>query len=349
MKRYFLWFLMLMLLTACNQGDAGSSTQAASSSIASSKTQEKNLAKLPNSPDSFSTAKRILYEEIYKGHNITFYCGCDYDPKTKKPDWKSCGFKPRKNPERASRIEAEHVMPAHQFGNFRQCWREPKKVCPEKDMTGRQCCESQDPVFETAHNDLHNLFPAIGEVNGDRSNYNWGMVEGNKPEYGACPIKIDESIRRVEPPNNVKGDVARVMFYMEDTYGFRLSDQDRKLFTVWSKQDAPDAWEIERNQRIAKIEGKENRFISEYGNTKAIKSSAVTPALLTPETISAPKETKVKETPVAKLSKEGFSCDIKKSCGQMTTCAEAKFQLKTCGNSRLDGDGDGTPCASLCK
>ncbi|MBK8327588.1 MAG: endonuclease [Moraxellaceae bacterium] len=44
-------------------------------------------------------------------------------------------------------------------------------------MTGRQCCESQDPVFETAHNDLHNLFPAIGEVNGDRSNYNWGMVE----------------------------------------------------------------------------------------------------------------------------------------------------------------------------
>ena len=98
MKRYFLWFLVLIVLTACNQGDAGSSTQAASSSIASSKTQEKNLAKLPNSPDSFSTAKRILYEEIYKGHNITFYCGCDYDPKTKKPDWKSCGYKPRKNP-----------------------------------------------------------------------------------------------------------------------------------------------------------------------------------------------------------------------------------------------------------
>lgn len=344
MKRYFLWFLVLMLLTACNQGDAGSSTQAASSSIASSKTQEKNLAKLPNSPDSFSTAKRILYEEIYKGHNITFYCGCDYDPKTKKPDWKSCGFKPRKNPERASRIEAEHVMPAHQFGNFRQCWREPKKVCPEKDMTGRQCCESQDPVFETAHNDLHNLFPAIGEVNGDRSNYNWGMVEGNKPEYGACPIKIDESIRRVEPPNNVKGDVARVMFYMEDTYGFRLSDQDRKLFTVWSKQDAPDAWEIERNQRIAKIEGKENRFISEYGGKTVLKSSA-----LTSDLASTPKEAKAKTQPVAKLSKEGFSCDIKKSCGQMTTCAEAKFQLKTCGNSRLDGDGDGTPCASLCK
>ena len=37
---------MIIVLTARNQGDAGTSTQAASSSIASSKTQEKNLAKL---------------------------------------------------------------------------------------------------------------------------------------------------------------------------------------------------------------------------------------------------------------------------------------------------------------
>jgi hypothetical protein len=33
----------------------------------------------------------------------------------------------------------------------------------------------------------------------------------------------------------------------------------------------------------------------------------------------------------------------------MSSCAEAKFQLKTCGNTSIDGDGDGTPCASLCK
>lgn len=338
--RHYLWLWMFVLLSACNQGDAGNTTQqAASATPASTQVSKKEAVKLPNSPDSFSTSKRLLYGEVYKGHNITFYCGCDYDPNTKKPDWKSCGFKPRKNAERASRIEAEHVMPAHQFGNFRQCWREPKKVCPEKDMSGRQCCESQDPVFETAHNDLHNLFPAIGEVNGDRSNYNWGMVQGSQNEYGACPIKIDESIRRVEPPNNVKGDVARVMFYMEDTYGFRLSDQDRKLYAAWSKQDAPDAWEIERNKRIAAIEGKENRFISEYGGAtvKTKPSTVITPVA------------EVKAQATVKATKAGFSCDVKKTCGQMTTCAEAKFQLKTCGNTGLDGDNDGTPCASLCK
>jgi deoxyribonuclease-1 len=168
------------------------------------------------------------------------------------------------------------------------------------------------------------------------------MVEGNKREYGACPIEVDESIRRAEPPDAVKGNVARVMFYMEDTYGFKLSDQDRKLFTVWSKQDAPDAWEIERNQRIAAVEGKENRFISQYGNATAAKKTNANPAPV-PAPVAAPAPT------TAKADKSGFSCDVKKTCSQMLNCAEARFQLKTCGNNSIDGDGDGKPCASICK
>lgn len=344
--RHWLLLWMLVLLTACNQGDAGSQTTTTSTTKVSK--LETNLANLPKSPASFESAKKILYNEIYKGHDVTFYCGCDYDPKSKIVDWKSCGFIPRKNAERASRIEAEHVMPAHQFGNFRQCWREPKKVCAGKDVTGRQCCEAEDPLFEAAHNDLHNLFPAVGEVNGDRSNFNWGMVEGNKREYGACPMEVDESIRRAEPPDVVKGNVARVMFYMEDTYGFKLSDQDRQLFTVWSKQDPPDAWEIERNQRIAAVEGKENRFISQYSSASVGKKTSATPvkAAVAP-VVSVQKESSINKAQAAK--KAEFSCEPKKTCGQMSSCAEAKFQLKSCGNTSIDGDGDGKPCASICK
>jgi deoxyribonuclease-1 len=141
MKRYFLWLSMLMLLSACNQDDVNAANATTVPSQKSSHSDKQSLANLPKSPASFESAKKILYNQIYQGHDITFYCGCDYDPKSKIVDWKSCGYIPRKNAERASRIEAEHVMPAHQFGNFRQCWREPKKVCPEKDMTGRQCCE----------------------------------------------------------------------------------------------------------------------------------------------------------------------------------------------------------------
>lgn len=38
---------------------------------------------------------------------------------------------------------------------------------------------------------------------------------------------------------------------------------------------------------------------------------------------------------------------IKKTCSQMSSCEEAKWQM-ACGNTRLDGDKDGVPCESIC-
>lgn len=235
-----------------------------------------DVSSLPKTPGSFSTAKRLLYNEVYKGHEKTFYCGCDFNPQDRSVNLSSCGVKPRKNSTRAKRIEAEHVFPAYQFGNFRRCWREPEKVCPQegdKKISGRNCCEKTDPVFEHAHNDLHNLFPAVGEVNGDRSNYNWGMISGEKRSYGQCNIEVDSENRRAEPPESVQGDIARTMFYMSHTYGIRLSRQDIQLYTAWHKQDPVDAWEKERNRRIQKIQGNLNPFIEgqEYDAKKIAK------------------------------------------------------------------------------
>jgi endonuclease YncB( thermonuclease family) len=45
----------------------------------------------------------------------------------------------------------------------------------------------------------------------------------------------------------------------------------------------------------------------------------------------------------------GFSCEERKNCGQMSSCAEANFHLEQCGNGRLDRDNDGVPCESLCR
>lgn len=44
-----------------------------------------------------------------------------------------------------------------------------------------------------------------------------------------------------------------------------------------------------------------------------------------------------------------YSCSTRKSCGQMTSCAEARYHLEHCGNSRLDGDRDGVPCEAICR
>jgi deoxyribonuclease-1 len=145
------------------------------------------------------------------------------------------------------------------------------------------------------------------------------------------------------------------MFYMEETYGFRLSNQDQQLYTAWSRQDPPNAWEIERTRRIKAIQGRGNRFVEDYAAifgkaattpaTPAVVPTATAPAAPVPAapTPVAPPAT----APTANPS--GWTCGTKKTCGEMASCEEATFYLQQCGVKRLDGDGDGIPCASLCR
>jgi deoxyribonuclease I len=222
---------------------------------------------LPHAPSSFSAAKKAVYDKVYFDHRVTFYCGCQYNAK-KDVALDTCGLQSLSGISRAKRIEAEHVFPAAQFGNFRKCWREPESF-PEcvtskgRHRSGRECCERVDSVFKTAHNDLHNLYPEDGYINGQRSDFNWGMVNGGE-RFGDCDIRVDASIRRVQPPAKVRGDIARTMLYMADTYGFRLSRQDEQLYRAWNNADPPDTWEIERDHRIKQIEGVGNRYVEEY-------------------------------------------------------------------------------------
>ena len=64
---------------------------------------------------------------------------------------------------------------------------------------------------------------------------------------------------------------------------------------------------------------------------------------------TAPTQTQEIATTIAPtVSDSGASCGSKRYCKQMATCAEARHYLNDCGVSRLDRDGDGVPCESLC-
>jgi len=60
---------------------------------------------------------------------------------------------------------------------------------------------------------------------------------------------------------------------------------------------------------------------------------------------------KSKDVPVSDTATESpsYVCDCSKTCTQITTCAEAYYQLNVCGCSVRDGDGDGIPCENLCQ
>jgi len=39
-----------------------------------------------------------------------------------------------------------------------------------------------------------------------------------------------------------------------------------------------------------------------------------------------------------------FSCDSRKHCSQMTSCAEATYFIQHCPDTKMDGNNDGIPC-----
>lgn len=126
---------------------------------------------------------------------------------------------------------------------------------------GRKNCAENDAVYQRAEADLHSLVPSIGEVNGDRSNYSFAWLAQKPSQYGACPMVVDFKARKAMPRQRIRGMIARTYFYMSDRYGLRLSSQDRKLYNAWNRQYPVEAWERNRNQRVACVMGYGNPFV----------------------------------------------------------------------------------------
>ena len=166
----------------------------------------------PNPLPTFEAAKKVARDGIYADHHVDFYCGCAFTPNASgsggKIDASACGYKPRKNKARGKVLEWEHVMPAYFFGHNRVCWKTGNAKCVKSDgaaFKGRACCAKVDKTFKRIEADLHNLTPAVGELNGDRSNQPYGIVEGEPREYGACNFEIGACQKGTDSHCNASG------------------------------------------------------------------------------------------------------------------------------------------------
>ena len=209
------------------------------------------------SPPNFEQAKIEARQSVYHDRNQvgTLYCGCTWEWVGRsggRVDLASCGYQVRAQEVRAARTEWEHILPASSFGRLRQCWQDG----------GRSNCKRVDPVFNMMEADLYNLTPAIGEVNADRSNFNFGVLPTTAYQHGACDFKVDFKGRTAEPRDAVKGQIARVYFYMHDRYNLPMARQQQQLLMAWDRQFPVTAWEAERNRRIARIMGHGNPFVT---------------------------------------------------------------------------------------
>ena len=176
----------------------------------------------------------LFWSKVYPKGGDTIYCGRKFGS------------------DKGRDINIEHLFPMG--------WTLKKFHCRD-----RRHCRRTSPEFNRIEADMHNLYPSRKDINHARRSHAYAMLKGERRHFGQCDIEIDQRRRRVEPRSTSRGNIARAMFYMHDTYGLRIFKKQGDVLKQWHREDPPDAEERRRNDAIETIQGRRNRFIDRPG------------------------------------------------------------------------------------
>lgn len=154
--------------------------------------------------------------------------------------------------------------------------QEPDSKIINTEHTMPQSMFKTKPYFAQARGDLHHLYPSDSPANSMRGNFPFGEVEvvknspncsdRNQQAYksGALLGSAKDGRQMVfEPPQNHKGNVARALFYFAIRYSHPIEAKEEAILRKWNQEDPVDDIELDRNNRIEKIQGNRNPFIDD--------------------------------------------------------------------------------------
>ena len=143
------------------------------------------------------------------------------------------------------------IVPDNTVINVEHTW-------PQSRFTGKYRTDIQKA-------DLHHLFPTDSQMNSVRGN-NWfgevvkdtkvlkcKNVRFGKPSVGGHDV--------FEPPKEHRGNVARALFYFSTRYDLPIDPTQETFLRKWNKEDPVDEEELDRNNKIAAVQGNRNPFV----------------------------------------------------------------------------------------
>lgn len=119
------------------------------------------------------------------------------------------------------------------------------------DCRNRSECARRDPLVRKQLVDLHNLIPVVGEINGARSDKPFGVVTPNQ-RYRFSPVEVTKSV--VEPPNHIKGLIARSTLYMVKEYDIITPIGYVDLMRIWDKAYPATRCEVTAREQIKQLQ-----------------------------------------------------------------------------------------------
>jgi len=180
----------------------------------------------------YEDARPLFWRQVYPDGGRTLYCDEPF----------GSGYN--------RGLNIEHVFPMAWVTNALKCGR-------------RKACRRSSERFNQIEADLHNLYPSRTDVNDARGAMRYGEIPGERRWSGGCDFEVDENRRVVEPRPGARGEIARAMLYMRDTYGMIIFDDLGRRLKQWHRDDPVSAHERRRNDAIEQIQGTRNKYIDE--------------------------------------------------------------------------------------
>lgn len=168
--------------------------------------------------------------------------------------------------------------------------------------------------------------PELGQPYGDKAKQALsGLVFGKTVEVE--PETTDRYGRTVATIRADGTDVNRELVREGAAWAYLQYLRDPSLVGVQdeAKAEQRGLWALQRDQVMPPWEWRHGR----HKQVAEVATSSVLPTMTLAATVS-------------------LQCGAKRTCGQMSSCEEARFYLSQCGLSRLDGDHDGVPCEKIC-
>ena len=173
------------------------------------------------------TIEQKFWGTLYKNGGETYYCNKPFTSKTPL-------------------LSVSHIYSGSGIREHLQCG------------TNRQCLRDS-AQYQTIMSDLQNIVPANAYFEFKRKNSTFGVLD-ESVEANECDIRKRHHI--IEPPSKLKGDIARAIFYMRDTYKLPMLGSTNDL-ERWSTADPPSDEELLRNNDIEIIQGTRNPYVVE--------------------------------------------------------------------------------------
>jgi len=183
----------------------------------------------------YNKSKTIFWNKLYPTGNWTIYCGVR--------------FNNRKSTIDGRKLSIEHVYP--------QSWIAKSMGCSSVSE-----CRKTNNRFNFATADLHNMYPALRNVNSSRGNSLYGIIHGENWRYEGCDIERAKNV--TEPREIARGNLARSILYMSLEYELPIPEKMVTIIQEWNETDPPSLHELRRNRDIKMIQGTSNPYIQKY-------------------------------------------------------------------------------------